>query len=155
RKSLGDAPVTWLEGHCAPYGQMMPYLPLLEMCKANFALEDDDNPLQIDQKLRQGLRQVDPDLVDVLPYLRDLLGAAGVDDALRHLDAKDKRQRTFEALRRVAFSGLPRRPLIFIFEDLHWIDRTSEDFLAFVIGSLTAVPALLLTTSRPGYTPRW
>jgi class 3 adenylate cyclase/tetratricopeptide (TPR) repeat protein len=155
RKSLEGEHVTWLESHCAPYGQAMPYLPLLEMCKANFNIEDDDNPLQVDQKLRQGLRQVDPDLMGILPFLRELLGAAGLDDTLRHLDPKDKRQRTFEALRRLVFRGSPDRPLVFIFEDLHWIDRTSEDYLAFAIESLSAVPALLLTTCRPGYAARW
>jgi class 3 adenylate cyclase len=141
RKSLKTADVTWLEGHCAPYGQTMPYLPLLEMCKAIFNVDDDDNPLQVDQKLRQGLRQLDPDLAGILPYLRELLGGAGQDETLRHLDPKDKRQRTFEALRRLVFAGSPHHPVVFVFEDLHWIDRTSEDFLAFAAESLAAVPA--------------
>jgi len=155
RTSVRSEDVTWLEGHCAPYGQTMPYLPLLEMCKANFSIDDDDNPLQIDQKLRQGLRQLEPELASALPYLRELLGAAGQDETLRHLDPKDKRQRTFEALRRLVFAGGRQRPVVFIFEDLHWIDRTSEDFLAFAIESLSAAPTLLLTTCRPGYTARW
>ncbi len=155
RTSFQAEDVTWLEAHCAPYGQTMPYLPLLEMCKANFNIDDDDNPLQIDQKLRQGLRQLEPDLASILPYLRELLGAAGQDETLRHLDPKDKRQRTFEALRRLVFAGAQQRPVVFIFEDLHWVDRTSEDFLAFAVESLAAVPALLLTTCRPGYTARW
>src|SRR5207247_5082610 len=68
---------------------------------------------------------------------------------------KDKRQRTFEALRRLVFAGSHKRPVVFVLEDLHWIDRTSEDYLAFAIESLSAVPALVLTTSRPGYTARW
>ncbi len=155
RKSLEGEHVTWLEGHCAAYGQTMPYLPLLEMWKANFNIDDDDNPLQVDQKLRQGLHQLDPDLMGTLPFLRELLGAAGQDEALRHLDPKDKRQRTFDALRRLVFAGSQTRPLVFIVEDLHWIDRSSEDYLAFAIESLAAVPALLLTTCRPGYTARW
>src|SRR6266540_2566772 len=67
RKSLEGEHVTWLEGHCAAYGQTMPYLPLLEMWKANFNIDDDDNPLQVDQKLRQGLHQLDPDLMGTLP----------------------------------------------------------------------------------------
>jgi predicted ATPase/class 3 adenylate cyclase len=155
RTSFQSEDIAWLEGHCAPYGQTMPYLPLLEMCKASFNIDDDDNPLQIDQKLRQGLQQLEPEVASALPYLRELLGAAGQDESLRHLDPKDKRQRTFEALRRLMFARDRQRPVVFIFEDLHWIDRTSEDFLAFAIETLAAVPALLLTTCRPGYAARW
>jgi hypothetical protein len=40
-------------------------------------------------------------------------------------------------------------------EDLHWIDKTSEDYLAFLIESLAGMSHLLLTTHRPGYAVRW
>ncbi len=40
-------------------------------------------------------------------------------------------------------------------EDLHWIDQTSEDYLAFLVESLAGMRVLLLTTHRPGYVMRW
>ena len=40
-------------------------------------------------------------------------------------------------------------------EDLHWIDQTSEDFLAEFVDELPSVPVLLLVTYRSGYSPPW
>lgn len=155
RKSLEGERLTCLEGHCVTYGQTTPYLPILEGCKVNFHIEDGDNPLQLEEKLRQGLRELDPGLERILPFLCELFGRPAEDDALRHLDPKDKRQKMFEAIRALVLAGSRRNPHVLILEDLHWIDKTSEDCLAFVIESIAAVPVLLLTTHRPGYTVRW
>lgn len=155
RKSLESERATWLEGHCVGYGQTTPYLPLLEILRASFQIEEGDNQLQIREKLRQGVRQLHPSLEDVLPYLQDLFNLPGADDALRHLDPRVKRQKVFETVRTLAKVGSERRPLVIIVEDLHWIDKTSEDYLAYVIESMAGMSHLLLMTHRPGYTVRW
>ncbi|MBI4590620.1 MAG: AAA family ATPase [Candidatus Rokubacteria bacterium] len=155
RKSLEGERVTWLEGHCVAYGQATPYLPVLEILRTNFQIEEWDNPLQIQEKLRQGVHRLDPGLEGILPFLQALFGLPSADDALKHLDPKDKRQRTFEAVRTLTMAGSQRRPHVVIVEDLHWIDKTSEDYLAFLTAGLAGVPLLLVTTHRPGYTVRW
>jgi len=155
RKSLAGEPLTWLEGHCVAYGQATPYLPIVDLLRANFQIEEEDNPLQIREKLRESLRRLDPALEGILPFLGELLDLPGEDDALKRLDPKDKRQRTFEAIRALMVAGSQRRPHVVIFEDLHWIDRSSEDCLAFVIESLAGLPMLLLTSYRPGHVVRW
>ena len=155
RKSLGGERVTWLEGHCVAYGQTTPYLPILQMLRTNFEVEEGDNPLQIHEKLRQRVHRLDPALGGILPFLHELFGLPGSDEALGHLDPKDKRQKTFEAIRTLTLAGAQRRPHVLILEDLHWIDKTSVDYLAFLIAALAGVPVLLLTTQRPGYTVRW
>jgi predicted ATPase len=43
----------------------------------------------------------------------------------------------------------------FSLENLHWIDTTSEALLTFLVDSILALPVLLLTTYRPGYSPPW
>jgi class 3 adenylate cyclase/tetratricopeptide (TPR) repeat protein len=153
-RSLANERVTWLEGHCVAYGQAIPYLPVLEVLRANFGIEEGDNPLQIEEKLRQGVRRLDPRIEWILPFLGELFSSR-VDPALRHLEPKEKRKKAFEAIRALTAEGAQRRPLIIIQEDLHWIDRTSEDYLAFLMDSLAAIPALLVTTHRPGYHIRW
>jgi class 3 adenylate cyclase/tetratricopeptide (TPR) repeat protein len=155
RKSLEGELVTWLEGDCVSYGQATPYLPVLEILRANFQIEEGDNPLQIQEKLRQGVRQLDSSLEAILPFLGELLGLPLGDERLKYLDPKDKRQKTFEAIRALTVAGSQRRPIVVIVEDLHWIDKTSEDYFAFLIESLPAMRTLLLTAHRPGYTVRW
>ena len=55
----------------------------------------------------------------------------------------------------MSLKGSQRRPLIVEIEDLHWIDKTSEDYLASLVESLVGASLLLLTTYRPGYRPPW
>ena len=40
-------------------------------------------------------------------------------------------------------------------ENLHWIDPTSEAFLARLVDSIAGAPILVLATYRPGYRPPW
>ena len=108
RQSLEGERVRWLEGHCVAYGQTTPYLPILGMLRANFQIEEDDNPLQIHEKLRQGIRRVDPALEGTLPFLGEVFGLPGSTEALKHLDPKDKRQKTFEAIRTALADGFFR-----------------------------------------------
>ncbi len=155
RKSVRDEWLTWLEGHCVPYAQATPFLPVIDVLSMNFEIEEGDNRLQIEEKLRSGVRRLDPSLHWVLPHLAELYGLPVEEEALRRLDPKDKRRRTFEAIRALTVAGSQRRPHVLVVEDLQWIDQTSEDYLAFLIESLARVPALLLIMYRPGYAVRW
>jgi adenylate cyclase len=41
--------------------------------------------------------------------------------------------------------------LVLIVEDLHWIDRASEEYLSFVADLIPTARLLLILTHRPGY----
>ena len=77
------------------------------------------------------------------------------DEAYRHLEPKQKRERIFEALRDLFIRESQKKPLVLIIEDLHWIDKTSEEFLDYFIGWLATTPILLILLYRPEYTHRW
>lgn len=153
--SVSDDRVGWLEGHCAAYGRTLPYGPILEVLRTEFHIEEGDNPLQIQEKLRQGLQRLDPSLEPLLPFLEALFALPGADDSLRHLDRQHRRQQTLEAIRAVIAAASRQRPQVLVCENLHWIDQSSEDLLAFLAGSLSGLPVLILTTHRTGYTVRW
>ncbi len=153
--SLGDDQVEWLEGHCLAYGRTLPYGPILDLLRTQFHVEEGDNPLQIQEKLRTGLQRLDGNLDPLLPFLEALFALPGADDALRHLDRQHRRQQTLEAIRAVIAAASHQRPQVLVCENLHWIDQSSEDLLAFLAGSLSGLPVLILTTHRTGYTVRW
>jgi class 3 adenylate cyclase/tetratricopeptide (TPR) repeat protein len=155
RRSLDPKRVTWIGGHCMAHGQATPYLSLREILRMNFRIEEGDNPLQIWEKLRQGVHQLDPTLEWILPFLGALFALPGADDTIKHVDPKDRRQKTFEAIRALAVAGSQRRPHVIVVENLHWIDQSSEDFYVFLAESLAGMHLLLLTTHRPGYSVRW
>ena len=96
--SLAPGQVVWLTGHCVAHGQATPYEPLLQVLRSNAHVEDGDNPLQIQEKLRRGVDELEPSLKEALPFLEALFGLPGADDQLRQLEPKQRRQRTFEAI---------------------------------------------------------
>jgi class 3 adenylate cyclase/tetratricopeptide (TPR) repeat protein len=154
-KALEGEPNIWLEGHCVAHGQNTPYLPLLEILRTSFQIEDGDTALQLREKLRQGLRQLDVSFEELLPYVAELFGLVIEDNTLAQLPPHLKQWKTFEALRAMTMAGSQHRPHVIVIEDLHWLDKASEEYLTFLIESLAGMPVLLLTTHRPGYTVRW
>jgi len=154
RRALEGERLTVLAGDCIAHGQTTPYLPVVDVLRSSFHIEDGDNPLQVEEKLRQGVSQLDPALEGVLPSLRELL-ALPANEPAGGADARSKRQKTFEAIRALTMAASQRRPQVIVLEDLHWIDKTSEDYLAFFVDSVAGMPVLLVTTYRPGYAVRW
>ena len=59
------------------------------------------------------------------------------------LEPKQKREKIFEAIRDLFIRESQNKPLVLVVEDLHWIDKTSEEFLDYFIGWLANTPILL------------
>ena len=78
------------------------------------------------------------------------------DEEFAKLEPKQKRERTFEAITGPSDPREPgSRPIVWVFEDLHWIDKTTEEFLNYMIGWLPRTRILLLLLYRPEYTHQW
>ena len=88
----------------------------------------------------------------LLPYLRYLLSLDPGDPSVTTMDSNVRRAAIFDALRRLVFRAADEWPLVLLFEDVHWIDRASEEWLTLVADGLGARRVLLVLTSRPGYT---
>ncbi len=155
RQRLQDTPVTYLEGRCLSYGSASPYHPILDVLRHNCGITDTDSPETITEKVQLSLQEVGLDAEESAPYLLQVLGLKDGTEPIAMLTPEAVRTRTFETLRQMSLNGAQRRPLIFEVEDLHWVDKTSEDYMATLVESLAGVPILLLTTYRPGYQPSW
>src|SRR5215472_13749700 len=155
RHALGDRRVTVLEGRCLSYGSAIPYLPILDIVRANCGIVDTDTPEVVSEKVIAGLDELQIDARKNASYILYALGLKESTESLILLSGQAIKERTFDVLREMSVRGARRRPLIFVVEDLHWIDTTSEEFLASLIERLPGVPILLLITSRPGYRSPW
>ena len=71
------------------------------------------------------------------------------------MDAQIRRQRTFEALKKLFLRESLNQPLLFIFEDLHWIDSETQGFLDALSESIALANLLLLVNYRPEYRHEW
>jgi class 3 adenylate cyclase/predicted ATPase len=66
-----------------------------------------------------------------------------------------QRQKTLEVLRALLLETSPGRTMLFIVEDLHWVDPTTLDWLTMVITQAAKTSVLVLLTSRPDFEPPW
>jgi class 3 adenylate cyclase/tetratricopeptide (TPR) repeat protein len=154
RKSLQDE-VTYLEGRCVQIGESIPFLPLLDVMKGYFDINEGDQEAIIQGKLKEKIGELDDKLLKDLPALEDLLSLSVDDETWVKLEPKEKRDRTFEALRDLLIRLSQEKPLILVIDDLHWMDKTSEEFLDYLIGWLAHAQILLLLLYRPEYTHPW
>jgi class 3 adenylate cyclase/tetratricopeptide (TPR) repeat protein len=143
-----------LEGRCLSYGASIPYLPLFEVVRNACGIAADDVPDLVAAKIELRVKALELD-VSLAHYLRHAFGVPAADPGLAGVDPQVIRARAFEALRQLLVAEAGQRPLVVLIEDLHWIDQTSQDFLAEFAGELPSVPMLLLVTYRPGYFPPW
>jgi len=148
RQRLAGKPVTYLEGRCLSYGSAIPYHPIIDLVRYNCGITDTDPGEVIGDKVRFGLQEVGMDPEDAVPYLLQLVGVKEGTERLAVLSPEAIKTRTFATLRQMSLNDSQQRPLIFEVEDLHWIDKTSEEFLASLIESLAGSSILLLGTYR-------
>ena len=78
------------------------------------------------------------------PYLLQLLGVKEGTESLAALTPEAIKTRTFETLRQMSLHGSQQCPLIVEIEDLHWCDKTSEDYLTLLVESVAGASILLL-----------
>ncbi|MDO8475150.1 MAG: adenylate/guanylate cyclase domain-containing protein [Candidatus Rokubacteria bacterium] len=147
----GEA-VTWLEGQCISFGQSIPFLPLLDQLRENFSIEEFDGEPEIIAKVEHGMRRMGQ-LEAYIPYVRYLLSVDPGDPAVAAMDAPARRKGVLEAMRALALRGASIRPIVFVFEDLHWIDASTEEYLNSLMGSVAGAPIMVLMTYRVGYNP--
>jgi class 3 adenylate cyclase/tetratricopeptide (TPR) repeat protein len=155
RRQLASERVTWIEGRCVSYGTAIPYLLMLDLLRSNCGILETDAPEAIIERVRSGLERVGIDPDQDSPVLLHLLGAkdAGAVPVLANPEAV--KAKTFEIFRQVTIKLSLGRPLVLVLEDLHWVDKISEEFLGFLAENTGEARILMLATYRPGYRPPW
>jgi class 3 adenylate cyclase/tetratricopeptide (TPR) repeat protein len=150
-----DQPVLYLAGRCLSYANGIPYLPILSMLRNDWGLGEADDPATIVAKITSSLQRADMDPEESLPYLLNLLGLEEGTERVADLSPQARQARTFRILRQMILNAGRGRLIVLEIEDLHWVDATSEEFLAFLVEGLVASRMLLILTYRSGYRPPW
>ena len=87
--------------------------------------------------------------------LFSLLGIVEGEDPLAQMDGQMKKRRTLEAIKRILLRESLNQPLMVMFEDLHWIDEATQEFLNLLADSIGTAKILLLVNYRPEYSHQW
>src|SRR5262245_5916961 len=129
----------WRHGRCLPYGEGITFWALGEMVKAQARILEGDSEEEAGRKLHEEVE--DPWIES---YLRALVGLPTTAEG-----GAERRDEAFTAWRHF-FEGLAeRRPLVLVFEDVHWADDNLLDFLDHLIDWASGVPLLVVCTARP------
>jgi class 3 adenylate cyclase/ribosomal protein L40E/tetratricopeptide (TPR) repeat protein len=155
RKAVASEDVMFLEGKCLSYSRGVAYHLHIDTLKANFDISEGDGDSEIGEKIKRGLKILVADEVTTLPYLLELLSVkeSGIDKIPMSPEAK--KDRIMEAVKRITLKGSEIRPLILAYEDLHWVDKSSEDVLKYVLESIPGARILMLFTYRPEFVHTW
>ena len=154
-RQLAAGRATWVEGRCLSYATSIPYWLVIDLLRSNCGIVETDTPEAIAEKVRSGVREAGLDPAQNGPVLLHLLGikdAAGIPAPSSPEAVKAK---TFDVLRRLSIQGSRRRPLILALENLHWVDKVSEEFLGILAQDVSSARIFLLAAYRPGYQPPW
>jgi len=146
---------TYLEGRCLHFGASMAYLPILDILKSYFAITERAKESTIKKQIEERLTPLGDGLSHLFSPFHELLSLGVGDEPYLKLEPRQRRERTFEALRDFFVSLSQEKPVILVVEDLHWVDKTSEDFLTYLIGFLANARILLIVLYRPDYTHPW
>src|SRR6516225_2527658 len=144
-----------LESGSVSYGKATPYLPVIELLKAYFRIEDRDGQREIRERMAGKLLTLDRALEPLLTPLLALLDVPVADAVWAALDPPQRRQRTLDAVKWLLLRESQVQPLILLFEDLHWIDSETQLLLDGLIESLPTSRVLLLVNYRPEYEHAW
>jgi class 3 adenylate cyclase len=143
-----------LESSPVSYGKMTSYLPVSDLLKTYFGIEDHDDARRIREKVTGKLLTLDDNLRPTIPVFLSLLDVP-VDDAGQEADPRERRRRTLDALKRLLLRESQVQPLLVIFENLNWVDGETQAFLDSLVESLPAARMLLMVNYRPEYTHGW
>jgi class 3 adenylate cyclase/tetratricopeptide (TPR) repeat protein len=144
-----------LEAFSVSHGKASAYLPVLDMLHSYFDIRSEDDARKRREKVAGKITVLEGSLEDTLPYLFALLGIVEGTDPLAQMDANVRKRRTLEAIRRTLLRESLNQPLIVMFEDLHWIDESTQEFLNLLADSLANAKILLLVNYRPEYSHQW
>jgi predicted ATPase len=155
RKSLVHEDVTFLEGKCLSYSRNVAYHPVIDILKASFEISGQDSDKEIMNKVNEGLGALGVDKNSMLPYILELLSVkdSGIEDI--SMSPEVKKYRIIDAIIRVVLRQSELRTLILAIEDLHWIDKSSEETLKALLDSISGARILLMCTYRPEFVPSW
>ena len=139
--------ITWRQGRCLAYGDGVTLWALTEIIKAQAGIHEQDPDDLAREKVRSAVREAVADEADAAWVESHLLALVGV--ATQSQLGGDRRGEAFSAWRRFFEAMAEQRPVVLVFEDLHWADASLLDFVDELVDWVADVPLMVVATARP------
>jgi class 3 adenylate cyclase/tetratricopeptide (TPR) repeat protein len=143
-----------LEARALSYATRSAFVTVVAMLRSYFSVQRGDPSSKIIESTLRKLKDLDAGLEDA-PALLWLLGVRGYHEGWDALDPQIKREKALIAIRQLIISQSKATPVLFLFEDLHWIDAETQAMLDLLIDAISEVRVLLIVTHRDEYPHQW
>jgi TOMM system kinase/cyclase fusion protein len=158
KEHVAAEPQAWLTPcQCSPYYQntaLYPMIDLLERVALRF--EREESPQQKCSKLEGFLVQYGLPLVEAVPLFATLFSLPlPADYAPLTVSPEQQKQKILHALLTILLRIAVQQPVLFVMEDLHWVDPTTLEFLSLLVDQGPTARILVLLTFRPDFPPPW
>jgi class 3 adenylate cyclase len=142
---------------CSPYHTNSALYPVMEHVQRVLQWQRDDTPAAKLDKLERTLRTYSLPLEDVVPLFAALLSVPLPEARypVMHLTPQQQKQQTHDALAVWMLEEAERQPLLVVWEDLHWADPSTLEFLGLLLDQSPTSTMLNLLTFRPEFVPPW
>jgi class 3 adenylate cyclase/tetratricopeptide (TPR) repeat protein len=156
REQLAEHAHSWLECRCSPYTQESALQPVLELQRQALGFKVEEAAELKLERLEVGLGAAGFDLAQTLPLMagfHSLKLPEGYEEPA--LGPEGRRKQTLELLTEWVLRLGREQPLVFLMEDLHWVDPSTVELLGRILERIAREPVLLLLTYRPDFQPPW
>jgi class 3 adenylate cyclase len=143
------------QGSGVAHGKNLPLLPILQVFRGYYGITEQDTDQEVREKIAGRVLLFDEGYRDVLPLLFEFFGAPDPENPAPRMDPEARQRQLFGVLQRISQRDTTRGSILFMIEDLHWIDGASEDWLSQWVDAIGGASHLLLVNFRPEYRADW
>jgi TOMM system kinase/cyclase fusion protein len=158
KEHVAAEPQAWLTPcQCSPYYQNTALYPLIDLLeRVALRFDREESPDQKLRKLEGFLVQYGLPLAEAVPLFAALLSLPlGAGYASLNISPEQQKQRTLQALLAILVRIAAQQPVLFVMEDLHWVDPSTLELLTLLVDQGPASRILVLLTFRPDFSPPW
>src|SRR5262249_34076314 len=133
----------------------IPLLPILEFQRSYFGITEQDTARAARDKIAGRMILLDETLAEGLPLMFDFLGVPDPERPAAPLGPEARQRQLFHVIRRLGRARSAGGPAVFLFEDLHWFDRVSGEFIENLVEISPGNRTFVLLNFRPEYHAPW
>lgn len=154
RETLDDSAFLPVTCYCSAYNRSSSFYPIIEMIRRVVNLDSLANVGDKFANLQRtfaGLESITP---EAIPLIAELLGLP-VPPSIMEIPPSQRRELLLDVLAQWLLKRSEQLPVLFIVEDLHWADASTNSLLERVVERLSDWPAMAIFTFRPEFRAEW
>ena len=156
REHLGDLSIAYLQYLASPFYVNSPFYPFIKRLEWTAGIVRTDTDTQKIDKLEAILLGSAETKREAAPLLAALLSIPfGERYPPLQINELVQKQKTMAVLEEQLILLSSCGPVLIVFEDAHWIDRTSLELMDKIVRRVAEVPIMTIVTYRPEFTPPW